>query len=298
MREFYEALNSWDKKNRLDRWAVYRSQITDFVLSSAMDTKEGPMDADGHNKPRLLIIGAGGCEDIGLRDLQEAGYDVTLSDIDLAVMEEALVREDLLGVKLWQLDYLRLEESGLIDAFEDLCKGGAFFGDLADAAEQILQVASNASWGSNDRFDLVICLPIYTQLLFFYMSELLNNAYAKGLIDAEAVSGVQQLLLEGMPEVISRFNDNMISRLTRGGRLTVFSDLIEDKPDGPYTESFEDGLTVSGVIDAYVAEYGMGLGNYGLYDMSDKMTEIAKKWFLWPFSEERCMIVEGISYYR
>ncbi len=101
-----------------------------------------------------------------------------------------------------------------------------------------------------------------------------------------------------MTDIISTFNNKVISCLKPNGKLIAFSDVLEDKPDGPYVEAYDEGLPYDAVMKDYQEAYGMGLGDYGLHHLEEAMKLEANEWFLWPFNDERHMIVKGCIFQK
>lgn len=212
----------------------------------------------------MIILGAGNCHDLDLAALSRLDCSITLSDID----DEALM--------------YGLEIQGKSDKDFSLIHSDYLCGCIDPL----------------HTYDVVVCLPIYTQLYFPMQYEAMLMAYENGKIEAEELVARQRELLDGMPAIIDSFNENVMDLMTNTSQLIVFSDLIEDEPSGHYIEAYKTETSYDAVINDYVEIYGMGLGNYGLYHLEQHLKMLAHKWFLWQFDEKRSMVVKGVVFER
>lgn len=249
MKDFNHFLNINGRDKRFARWQEYRDAITTFILEHSSSKKI----------KNMIVLGAGNCQDLDLKKLENTGCKITLTDID----EEALKY----GVK-----------SQGVEKGDFRLKGSDYLSGPID---------------ENGLYDLVVCMPIYTQLYFPMHYQGLMVAYDQGKIDSETLILKQRELLDGMPAIIGDFNESMMALMKDRSKLIVFSDLIEDEPKGHYIEAFGSEMSYDAIINDYVEIYGMGLGNYGLYHLEQRLNVLAHDWFLWSFNENRSMVVKG-----
>ena len=86
------------------RWKQYRSHMTEYILKDCTDTD------------RILILGAGGCDDIDLVAVAERTALVCLADVNREAMEAAVgklqsVRPDLQSrIFVIETDFLPISE--------------------------------------------------------------------------------------------------------------------------------------------------------------------------------------------
>jgi len=99
-----------------------------------------------------------------------------------------------------------------------------------------------------------------------------------------------------MPSVIDRFNHNLLGLLKEEGSMMVLSDVFElEQSSGFYRRvknSIKNYDVMEEIYEGYKKKYGMGLGDYGLYNLDDKMQTIVSRWLIWPKNEESSYIVK------
>ena len=99
-----------------------------------------------------------------------------------------------------------------------------------------------------------------------------------------------------MPILINRFNNNVISLLNETGSLMVLSDIFELKNNSGFYRRVKNSIknydVMEEIYDGYKEKYGMGLGDYGLYNLDDKMQKLISRWLIWPKDEESSYIVK------
>ena len=72
--------------NAYQDWTKYRKYVTELVMKSADINKEG----ENNKWKKLLIVGAGQCNDFDLVELIQKYAEVTLLDVDINAMESAV----------------------------------------------------------------------------------------------------------------------------------------------------------------------------------------------------------------
>ena len=84
MSTIYERLRASERlPGAYEDWSTYREALTDYLCRII------PSDS------RILILGAGGCNDLDLNRLLQQGYDITLLDRECSLMEEGLRRQKI-----------------------------------------------------------------------------------------------------------------------------------------------------------------------------------------------------------
>lgn len=278
---FFQQLNrSQELQVQYKHWAGYREAITAYIIEHTMDMQK---------TIKVVIIGAGNVNDIDLRKLVNHFQEVVLTDIDLESMTRGQERQSVKGCLVKEVDYLGLgiNQEGLyeldlnhekaFDRYLDKCVKEINCGELA------LQTLDS---------DIIVVLPIYTQLFFGYIDNDLKIRLNDHLISEEIYFKCLHKLLEYMPIVIQSFNDGITSKLNENQKVIVFSDLLEDQPDGIYDQQYLI-QNMDQAYERYVEQYGMGLGHYGLFHLEEKLNHLDGKWFRWPFSENRVLLVKG-----
>lgn len=284
IKAFNELLNSsYSAQNQYDEWSGYREAITSYIE-----------EAMGDEVDTILILGAGNCNDIGLKHLIRRSKQLILTDIDGEAVRRGSMRQQV-EVQIMGMDYLGIEGTKLMAGLSDLC---AFFSE--DRYNQWLE--SLVSTIKERRFtwsqavpDIVVVMPIYTQLIFRQVEHQLNEAYKIKLITSKQLAFAQGQLLEEVPKVIQSFNLSLIEMAQQGSTLIVYSDYIEDSPMGPYCQGFKD-KRFDVMFHQYHKTYGMGLGHYGMEDLAYTLKRYNEQWFMWPFTVDRTLFVKAACF--
>lgn len=260
-------------------WQTYRDRISQYTLNHG----------NGHGT--WLIVGAGNCNDIDLNRLAFNAEDILLTDADLHGMQEGCHRQGRI-LSMEQLDYLGLERTDFFVRLKQLMQGYTRekMSNFLFEMEKTIQDAKHP-WVDR-KFDHVLVLPIHTQLLFPQLDNILVGGLQEKLLTKSMYLDAQRMILDRMPNVLKNFNEILLMQLKDEGRLIVFSDFLEDVPEGAYSQRF-DSIGFEDVYRQYEAVYGMGLGRFGLYDLESRCHILDSKWFLWPFDNNRNLFVKG-----
>ncbi len=280
-KEFFQQLNrSQELEVQYKLWQAYRETITSYIIEHTMDIQK---------TNKVVIIGAGNSNDIDLGKLVNRFHEVVLTDIDLDSMTRGQERQLVKGCLIRVVDYLGLgiNQEGLYEL--ELNHEIAFDRYLEKCIREIdCGELENQIVGS----DIIVVLPIYTQLFFGYIDNYLKIKLNDNSISEATYFKCLHKLLEYMPMVIQKFNEGIVNKLKADQKLVVFSDLLEDQPSGTYDQQYLIE-NMDQAYERYVEQYGMGLGHYGLYHIEEKLNLLDGKWFRWPFSEDRVMFVKG-----
>lgn len=144
LEEFEVALNSATR----DDWNNYRNHrnhVTSVILSAA--TKCGP---------RVLVLGAGNCNDLNLSRLLAAGLSVHLADIDVESCELGLTRQGVPHDRISDIYSIDFTGLGTLDA------------DTDQTTSESIRKALSTPCISNAiaaRFDVVICTCVFSQMV-------------------------------------------------------------------------------------------------------------------------------------
>ncbi len=95
-------------------------------------------------------------------------------------------------------------------------------------------------------------------------------------------------MLQNMTYVIDAFNRNLLQLLKQGGRAYVLSDIIEENR---FVEKSKEAIQKE--IEAYEKAYGIGLGSYGLMNMSEYAYVVQERYYQWRFSQERSFLLRA-----
>ncbi len=298
--QYFSQLNeSLGDETTFHRWTSYRQQLTEFITEHISGCES------------TLVIGAGNCNDISLSSLVQATCDETrrgdidkstyvnfqdrarivLSDIDGQAMERGCERQGV-SLPMAVIDYTGLSGSVLMERFEKALTLGVTteIDDVLDAMVSCVQ--GQESW-TKECYDLLIVLPIHTQIFYRELEDILNFALVTDEISEKDYSLIQQRILDKVPLVIQAFNKHLRELLKYDGHLVIFFDCLEDVAGGNYDLAYER-QSFQEAYDVYHQEYGMGLGHYGIYEMEEHMKTFDQCWLKWPIEGERCIFVKGV----
>ena len=143
--------------------------------------------------------------------------------------------------------------------------------------------------------DFVYISPIYTQLVYNQILRecaiLRESGYPEHLIKY-----IESILLDKMVEVIDRFNDNIVRTLKPLGQLMVLSDIFQVDIGSDFYLRVKNGIrnyeVMEEIYEGYKTKYGIGLGDYGLLNLDEKLTSYLSRWLIWPFNDKSAFIVK------
>lgn len=290
IKEFNRQLNeSYKKEDAFSRWADYRKSLTDFVYDG--------LAPQANKTDSTLIVGAGHLNDLDVEKLYDFATHISFLDVDTHITMKALEERNIPHTS-----YSLIEQ--------DLtCLDGSLHEKLNEsihalASEQndhlFLQLmGQHAISYDMGKFDRIIILPIYTQILF---NQLMQTCIS---INGDLQHETQILIMEKVAHLISLINSELINHLKKDGVLIAFSDVLEYKGSDQTaqalincysSESLEKFNTLANdVYTSYLENFGYTLGAFGIYDMSSKIEKSADKFLMWEFDNQRKFLVKGIS---
>jgi hypothetical protein len=273
MKEYYEQVES------LLKGAIYRLSKTD----------------------KIVVIGAGNLSDISLEFLLRFFGEIVLSDVDVSSINDALrysrlSEEDRKKITVKRIEYTGFEETNFFVDFKERLVN-------CHSKEKIKQVLdSKLSLIKGYRFleeeenvNLIFVSPIYTQLVYHQILAECNVLTSSGY-KQEFVDYIKEYMLDEMIDVIDRFNQNLVHVLSEQGVLFVLSDIFQlQNSSGFYrrvNNSIKNFSVMEELYEGYKEKYGMGLGDYGLYNLDDYAKSYLSRWLVWPFDKESSLIVK------
>jgi hypothetical protein len=218
----------------------------------------------GPLKGHTLIIGAGNLLDLSLSPLESD--HITLLDIDLDSMNKALIRQQYhQSVDLLEVDLMGLEKTDFYERlkYEDYLTSGYIF---------------------ENTYDNIIMLPVYTQLIL-----------PKALSRAENV----EELLSFVSNKIQLLNFEVVKALKTNGCLFCLSDVLEYQSQDEVIKYLEAHHANNFILDDFclnhLKQYGMNTGFLGLFHLEDQLQLMKHNYYIWPFNEERTLLVKAIA---
>ena len=254
------------------------------------------------SKQKAVIIGAGKMSDFTLNLFVRFFNEIVITDVDLETVNGELRYMRLPAKQRSKIDLMRVEYTGF--------EVNKFFEDFKErivnchSFEKIEKVIKSKLEGMNRyRFlkahegavDFMYISPIYTQLVYNQLMRecaiLRESGYPEHLIKF-----IEGFMLDEMPNVIDRFNNNIVKAMKKGGEIFVLSDIFQlDKKSG-FFRRVKNGIknhsVMEEIYDGYKAKYGMGLGDFGLFNLDEKMDSYLSRWLIWPYNEESSFVVK------
>lgn len=259
---------SYDQVAAFDAWEDYRLKVSSYIKPLLK------------NESRVLIIGAGACNDLNLEIFSEC--QVTFLDIDIDSVELGLKKQNFSNYKLIEDDILGLDKTPFMAKLSNGMKKKKIKPIFSSFREQY-------NFELDEIYDLIIILPIYTQLL-------LPQLYASIMKSDTLIQETMQFIAER----IQYFHATIHEALEDSGQIIAFSDLLEydrKTEEAAYLLAHKDhSIILAKHYEDYLASYGHGLGSYGLLDLAEEMLLQNEDYFIWPFSEDRLLLVKGNIY--
>lgn len=279
---FYKQLNeSQELEDSFKFFESYRREVS--VWLKELIQKEKIVD--------MTVFGAGNLMDVDYKMLLNNSSVETccISDIDMKAMDKGMKFQKLTKEKMKTVafDYLMIKdkEKALLEWIKRL-KGinestssldlEKIVGTFVDPIIEELLNSHYQKFLENQQ-DMILVLPIYTQILFLEVSEI-----SKGL---SGFKYIQPFLFQKMIYIIDAFNRKMLELLKTKAIMVVLSDIMEVK---------ERVVNIKKEIEAYEKTYGVGLGSYGLLNMSEYGRVLEERYFCWQFSKNRYFLVKGL----
>lgn len=241
---------------------------------------------------QMCVIGTGQCSDIPLSFLLRTYENVLLTDIDIDTVKANSKGYD---VDTMCVEYTGFDMHHFFDGLDDKLIHMKDRFELDYFLDEKLRLIQDYEFMTNkfETMDLIYISPIYTQLVFQQIRNFctrLKIEYESSLIDY-----FEERMLQEMISVINRFNANCIHLLKENGVMVVASDILEVLKDSKFEKEVIERFKanqVNELYEDYVKRYGIGLGDYGLYNLDEKLDEIEYKWVLWEFDSVRKFIVK------
>ena len=292
IKEFNHNLNQSLKRSKTEN-ATFRNTI-DVVLKSTI--------LKNVNFRQALIIGAGKTEEFSLCFFMKYFGKVYATDVDIKTLRESI--EDLeINAKLrkklviQELEYTGFKEHNFFEDFRSEVFKMSSLDQIEVFLEKKMKEIETYYFLPEkvNGFDFIYVSPIYTQLVYNQVllecSLLRESGYQENLI-----KHIENVMLDEMVSVIERFNRNIVRLLSVDGTLFVLSDVFEVNVGSAFSRRITSGIQSRDIMDdiyeQYKESYGMGLGDFGLFNLDEMIDEVTYKWFIWPFKEDTNLIVK------
>ncbi len=285
----YLALINQREEDRWERWSIYRQTLTDLSIKVLLEYP----NAD------VLMIGSGALDDFDLNRLSAHTKKMSFLDLDIKATKEGIKRQGLTpeDFMVIQQDLTGFDDVDFFDSWHQFMLGEPSFAEtilfIDQKVKQILD--KDLSLPIQKTFDVVIICPIYTQLIYHEWIEMVDQQHLKSW-STEEILKLKAYLLDLMVPIIDDVNKAIKKWVKPAGKIIAISDIIEwSEADFISFEQMHPSLSEYELMDyylSYVNQYGMGLGDYGLWSLREGLIEQTSRFILWPFSNERVMLVQ------
>ncbi|MDX1359023.1 MAG: hypothetical protein R3232_09355 [Clostridia bacterium] len=269
---FNRILNESVPANRWEMWAYYRKSLTGFAY-------------DAMNEGSCIIIGPGNLNDIDLNCIKNKAMEITFADIDIESVKEGIEKQGFNGnYDFLKLDIGNLDGSGLMAMVESISKANDF-GTILEHHKLDTKIDST-DYGN------ILLSAVYTQLFIPQFLTIMtgNRSFKDDSLEAALAFSAR---------LISHLNDTVMNLASSGATITAWSDIFEYNNPDPALLDIKKHIGNSQWMDsfneAYIRDYGHGLGSFGTEDLAKRLHDVKSKWFIWPFDDNRTLIVKVIS---
>ncbi len=241
-------------------------------------------------------------EDFSLYFFMKYFDEVVITDVDIETCKSVVNDMDLSKIEKSKLSYRDVEytgfsKTGFFDDFKERTVNARDFKKLDMIIDQKLSEIDNYYFLDEyiGSFDFIYVSPIYTQLIYNQVlmecSMLREKGYPEHLLKY-----IENKMLDEMINIINRFNDNLDKLLKINGTMFVLSDILQLNNGSNFElrvrSSIKSVEIMNDIYNSYKDMYGMGLGDYGLYNLDDKFESAAGRWLIWPFTKETSFVVK------
>jgi len=292
MEVFNRKLNkSVDEDSQASK--TFRSQI-DFLLKSSFEKVE--------ENQKAVVIGTGKMSDFSLSFFVKNFEEVILTDIDLLTVNEAvkyerLTKKDTQKITKIRMEYTGFEQNKFFEDFKERIVNCHSYDKLEKVIKSKLEGLENYRFlkAYEGEADFVYVSPIYTQLVYNQLlrecAVLRENRYPEHFIKY-----LEEILLDEMVGVIERFNKNIVKTLKHNGTLFVLSDIFEVDINSNFYHRVNNGIRNYDVMEeiykGYQQKFGIGLGDFGLINLDEKLKSTLSRWLIWPFNDQKVFVVK------
>ena len=252
---------------------------------------------------KVVIIGAGKMREFSLSFLLSNSSSVRIIDIDKTTVNKTvdslnLSKEERNRITVSGVDVTGFEKIQFFDELVSLFNKKLTYEMIDAFLSRKLDSITHYHFLDESEYDLIYVSPIYTQLVYHQL--LMTCAHIRQTNPKEhLIKYLEQNMLDYMPTIINRFNDDIVSALSPKGRLVVLSDIFEFEPETDFANNVSRALknnTMETLYQTYLSTYGMGLGDYGLYYLDQHLNHSFEQWLIWPFSDNKQYVVKLKTY--
>ena len=271
LEKFYHTINQSNALTfQYDYWKKYRNNRLESIKPFLSQNKN------------VIILGAGNCNDLALEEILESTKSVTLVDIDIDSVKKGIKKQNLLekDFNLINLDLTGLSSVNFYSQFSKMLEENNSNEKIYQSLKTMVTEV-NQKQLLNKKYDLVISTPVYSQLVYSKLFEMIDTS-------AKLHKGLKNEIIQLMPIIIRNYNDFMISILKNNGYIILWSDLIT------LNEEVKDNKELQSIYEKYKKTYGLGIPDYGIENLCEHLIVKDSFWDVWPFNKKINFLIKGI----
>ena len=292
-----------DNDDRTTRWKEHRNKICELMSYSLKGECDiNTYDTDINNERKIIVFGAGRCEDLDFNYLDNKFSEIHLVDIDEKTLISSIEKlPNSIKNKIKVLEGFDFSGLDKFNYYEKL-KGLIEEGKVKKIIKYIRKTAQQINSYDNierirHKYDVVMSTAVYTQLcyipsLFIIMPKVSNFTKSE-------INMIKKELVYLTNIVVKKYNDLLTSSVINGGSVIAISDILELSNNMPYKNeviSKNQSIRNLAVESLLKAGYGLVGGEYGIKDISGKLIEqtVKSEEWIWNFSSNRKFLARGI----
>lgn len=283
-----------DNDDRTTRWKEHRNKICELMSYSLKS------ECDINNDRKIIVFGAGRCEDLDFNYLDNNFSEIHLVDIDEKTLRSSIEKlpnsiKDKIKI-LKGFDFSGLKKYGYYKKLKELVEEGK----VKKIIKYIRKIAQKIDINIETekyKYNVVMSTAVYTQLcyipsLFIIMPKVSN--FTKSEINI-----IKKELVYLTNIVVKKYNDLLISSVIDGGSVIAISDVLELSNNMPYkNEVISKNHSIRNLAVESLLKLGYGLvgGEEGIKDISSKLVEqtVQNEEWIWNFLNNRKFLTRGI----
>jgi len=289
-RQFQQELNQSDATRHM-AWEAYRTKVSEAILQQSLGTS------------RVWILGAGNMDDLDLSMFSEHFDQVFLSDIDPQAMSMAVIRDEVSKekVKMVPLDVTGLEHDPDFEFLLGRIRDSKSLDDIQKLFQKWRHIVEQFEFPSAlfKSYDMIVVSPIFTQLFFPQIKATIDFLRSQH-VDETKLRVLQREALAFMPELLDQVLLKIRQRLSPKTVLVILSDVFEAQRNSMFYQQASSILSNTSRMDEYyddyLAQYGIGLGDYVFHRLEETNAPFHHQWFDWPFDLNKHLIVKLACY--
>lgn len=273
--------NSGNLLDKYKNWTKYRNQITGEISKMINKTCKN-----------IIVLGAGECNDIDLRFLVSTFDEVTLTDIDIQSIDDGIARQKLTQYEISKISKVQVDYTGLskVGFFATLAKLAVEKTAHIKISTYINETISNLKIKEilpqhQEKYDMVLVCPTYTQLAYTQMEVLLKILYQHGIYRVDNLNKIITTMHRSMKTIIKNYNDLLLSLANKNGVIFVLTDIAEiiDEKNIKY---LSDNIANSQLIKDWLVDNNLEFGEIGRSDLIAKIDVAHEFWVIWAFDKQ------------